>query len=285
VITLSAPAKINLYLHVTGKRPDGYHLLDSLVVFLHDMADRVILELADTFQIDVVGLVPQGADGEDNLAARAVKAVAAHVGREPNIRIRLEKSIPSGAGLGGGSSDAAATVKGLEQLWNFSLEEEERDAILLSLGADVPVCYRARPCRFEGIGEILSDVPAMPRFSILLIWPDAHSATRDIFAARPPAYKTARAVMPPHFGDLASLIAFLGKTENDLQAVAESLTPAIAAARAFLETSSGCLLARMTGSGSCVFGIFEDRALCEEAQAAAHAKFPAWWTHTGTAKQ
>lgn len=283
MIALSASAKINLYLHVTGKRPDGYHLLDSLVVFLHDMADRLTLEHADQLQIEVAGLVPEGADGEDNLAARAVKAVARHVGREPNIRIRLEKNIPSGAGLGGGSSDAAATVKGLEQLWDLSLAEEERDAILLSLGADVPVCYRARPCRFEGIGEILSDVPAMPRFSILLIWPDAHSATGDIFAASLPAYKTARTVMPPHFGDLTSLIAFLEETENDLQAVAESLTPAIAEARAFLATRSGCLLARMTGSGSCVFGIFEDHELCEEAQAAAHAKFPAWWTHTGIA--
>ena len=145
MIALSASAKINLYLHVTGKRPDGYHLLDSLVVFLHDMADRLTLEQADQLQIEAAGLVPEGADGEDNLAARAVKAVARHVGREPNIRIRLEKNIPSGAGLGGGSSDAAATVKGLEQLWDLSLAEEERDAILLSLGADVPVCYRARP--------------------------------------------------------------------------------------------------------------------------------------------
>ncbi|HEU4839493.1 MAG TPA: 4-(cytidine 5'-diphospho)-2-C-methyl-D-erythritol kinase [Micavibrio sp.] len=281
MITLFAPAKINLYLHVTGRRPDGYHLLDSLVVFLHDMADRVILEPADTLQIDVVGLVPKGADGEDNLAARTVKAVARHVGREPNIRIRLEKNIPSGAGLGGGSSDAAAVVKGLERLWDLSLAQEERDTILLSLGADVPLCYHARPCRFGGIGEILSDVPALPRFSILLIWPDAHSATRDIFAARTPTYTAERAVMPSHFDDLASLLAFLAQTENDLQAVAESLTPAIAAARFFLETREGCLLARMTGSGSCVFGIFEDRGHCEAAQAAAHEKFPVWWTHAG----
>lgn len=283
MITLSAPAKLNLYLHVTGKRPDGYHLLDSLVVFLHDMADTVILERADKLQISMTGLVPRGADNEDNLAARAVKAVAAHVGREPNIRIRLEKTIPSGAGLGGGSSDAAATVKGLEQLWDLSLNEDARDEILLSLGADVPACYRARPCRFEGIGEILSEVPTLPHFSVMLIWPDAHSATKDIFAARPLTFKTARADMPAHFGDLISLLSFLGETENDLQATAESLTPAIVAARAFLETRSGCLLTRMTGSGSCVFGIFDDRGLCDAAQAAAHAKFPAWWTHIGMA--
>jgi 4-diphosphocytidyl-2-C-methyl-D-erythritol kinase len=165
----------------------------------------------------------------------------------------------------------------------LSLEPEERDAILLSLGADAPVCYRARPCRFEGIGEILSDVPALPRFSILLIWPDAHSATKDIFAARPPTYKPARAAMPSHFCDLPSLLSFLSETENDLQATAESLTPAIGEARAFLKTRRGCLTARMTGSGSCVFGIFEGRDMCEAAQAEAHAKFPAWWTHTGIA--
>ena len=281
MITLSAPAKINLYLHVTGKRPDGYHLLDSLVMFLHDMSDTLVLERADKLQISVTGLVPKGADGEDNLAARAVKAVAQHVGREPNIRIRLEKTIPAGAGLGGGSSDAAATVKGLEQLWDLSLTSEERDGILLSLGADVPACYRARPCRFEGIGEIISDVPALPHFSILLIWPDTHSATKDIFAARAPNFRTVRPSMPSHFGDLISLLAFLGETENDLQATAESLTPAIVAARAFLETRSGCLLTRMSGSGSCIFGIFDDRQLCDAAQAAAHAKFPAWWTHVG----
>lgn len=264
-----------------GKRGDGYHLLDSLTVFLHDLHDTVTVEKSDKLQFAATGLVPRGAEGENNLAVKAAMAMAKHAGVEPHVRIRLEKTIPAGAGLGGGSADAAATVKALEQLWDYPLGAEDRQSLLLSLGADVPVCYHARPCRFEGVGEIISAVPTLPRFSLLLVWPDIHTSTKDVFEKRSPGYRDTRSIMPHAFSDVQDMIRFLQTTGNDLQEAAETISPAIRAARLFLEMKNGCLLTRMSGSGSCIFGVFEDRALCADAQAQIHAKFPAWWTHTG----
>lgn len=264
-----------------GKRADGYHLLDSMVVFMRDLYDTLTIEKIDKMQFLATGLVPKGADGENNLSVKAAIALARHAHLKPHARIRLEKTIPAGAGLGGGSADAAATIKALEQLWNISWSDEERQKLLLSLGADVPVCYHEKPCRFEGIGEIVSPIPALPHFSLLLVWPDTHTSTKDVFEKRAGTYRNARVDIPASFADVQKLVSFLQTTSNDLQEAAEEISPSIRAARIFLEMKAGCLLARMSGSGSCVFGIFEDRALCAEAQAQIHAKFPAWWTHTG----
>ena len=281
MITLIAPAKINLYLHVMGKRDDGYHLLDSMALFLHDLHDTLSIEKIDKLQFVATGLVPKGAEGEKNLAVKAAVAMAKLAGVKPHLRIRLEKTIPSGAGLGGGSADAAATVKALEQLWDIPLSPQERQELLLSLGADVPVCYHGKPCRFEGVGEVISAVPALPHFYLLLLWPDVHTSTKEVFEKRTAHYRDTRTAMPPIFSDLRDFVHFLQTTNNDLQDSAEQISPAIRAARIFLEMKTGCLLARMSGSGSCVFGIFEDPALCADAQAQIHAKVPAWWTHTG----
>lgn len=280
MITLDAPAKLNLYLHVTGKRSDGYHLLDSLVVFLPDLCDSITLEKADALSFQASGMVPEDAKGTDNLAVKAAMALAQAAGRAPDVRIALRKNIPAGAGLGGGSADAAAVVKGLEQLWNLSLDAEERENMLLSLGADVPVCYHGKACRFEGIGEVISAVPSLPRFSLLLLWPDCHTATKDVFKARAMPFRETKTVFPQSFGDLNTLLGFLRQTGNDLQAAAETITPAIATARSLIQSQDGCHLARMSGSGSCVFGIFEDNVLCEAAQAAVLKQHPSWWVHT-----
>jgi 4-diphosphocytidyl-2-C-methyl-D-erythritol kinase len=281
VITLIAPAKINLYLHVMGVREDGYHLLDSMAIFLHDLHDTLTVEKIDKLQFLATGLVPKGADGENNLAVKAAIALARQAGIKPHVRIRLEKTIPAGAGLGGGSADAATVVKAMEQLWNLSLQPEDREKLLLSLGADVPLCYHGEPCRFEGIGEIISDIPPLPHFSVLLVWPDVHTSTKDVFENSALAFRKTRIEIPSSFANLRDFVDFLQTTGNDLQQAAEKISPAILAARLFLEMKEGCLLTRMSGSGSCMFGIFEDRALCAAAQAQIHAKFPAWWTHTG----
>lgn len=280
LITLDAPAKLNLYLHVTGKRQDGYHLLDSLVAFLPDLCDSIILEKADQLLFDASGMVPEDAKGMDNLAVKAAKAVAESAGCAPDVHITLRKNIPAGAGLGGGSADAAAVVKGLERLWNLSLDNERRKKILLSLGADVPVCYHGKPCRLEGIGEVLSDVPSLPSFFLLLIWPDCHTSTQDVFRMRAPDFRQGRTTVPASFSDLDAFVEFLGQTGNDLQDSAESLKPPIATARTFLQNLPGCLLPRMSGSGSCVFGIYKDSVLCKAAEAAVRQRHPSWWVHT-----
>ncbi len=150
--SVRAPAKINLYLHVTRMREDGYHLLDSLVVFAGDVADVVTVEEQDEFSIEVTGPFANSLNA-DNIVSKAANAYG-----KP-CKITMEKNIPVGAGLGGGSSDAAAAIRGLEELHG---PMKNRDAVLLALGADVPVCYRATPSRFQGIGEILSGAPALP---------------------------------------------------------------------------------------------------------------------------
>lgn len=266
---------------MVGKRSDGYHLLDSLVVFLPDLCDSITLEQADALTFNASGMVPEDAKGMDNLVVKAANALASAAGRTPEVKITLHKNIPAGAGLGGGSADAAAAIKGLEQLWGLSLDDDLRNNLLLSLGADVPVCYHAKPCRFEGVGDIISDIPALPSFFLLLVWPDCHTATKEVFGAGPLPFRQERLEMPHAFSQLDALVDFLAHTGNDLQAVAERLNPPIAKARRLLEQRAGCRLARMSGSGSCVFGIFADEASCKAARESIQNLHPSWWTHTG----
>lgn len=269
--SIFAPAKINLYLHVTGRREDGLHLLDSLVVFANDVADIVTIEEADLFSFDVTGPFASSV-GEDNIVVKAARAYG-----DIPVKITLEKNIPVGAGIGGGSSDAGVTVRGLEELYG---PMKNRDAAMLALGADVPVCYRAAPCRFEGIGEIISNVPVLPAFHMLLIWPGKATATKDVFARREKTFRDVPVLLPEAFATLNHFIQFLKQQGNDLSDAAEAITHEIGDARKFLEVQDGCLLARMSGSGSCVFGIFEDRALCEKVRRDAGAAHPAWWVQT-----
>ncbi len=269
--SILAPAKINLYLHVTGKRKDGFHLLDSLIIFANDVADIVTIEEHDRFSFDVTGPFASSI-GQDNIVAKAAQAY----GNIP-VKIRLEKNIPVGAGVGGGSADAAATIRGLEELYG---PVKNRDTVLLALGADVPVCYRATPCRFEGVGEIITNVPTLPAFHILLIWPGKATATKDVFAHREKIYRERPVLMPNRFVSLDHFIEFLKQQGNDLSDAAEAITHEIGDARKFLERQDGCLLARMSGSGSCVFGIFETKTLCEKARRDASAAHPEWWVRT-----
>lgn len=272
-----ASAKINLYLHVTGRRSDGYHLLDSLVVFADGIRDEVTVATADKFFLSVNGPFAANLSG-GNLVEKATLLVAEACGKAPNVRIDLQKNIPLGAGLGGGSSDAATTVRALEEIWDFSLPQQQRDELLLKLGADVPVCYQAQVARFKGIGEKITAIPTLPRFHVLLIWPGMHAETKEVFRVRPPVYLQGDVIYPPSFPSLHDFVAFLKSTSNDLTEAAEEIVPVIREARKFMEAQDGCLLARMSGSGSCVFGIFNKAVESEEALKA--VKNPDWWAHT-----
>lgn len=274
-VTLRAPAKINLYLHVTGKRSDGYHLLDSMAVFADSVTDVVHVEISDGIACSVSGPFSQGI-GDDNLVLKACHLFCETMGLRTGATIHLEKNIPQGAGLGGGSADAAAAIKALEKLYDLPLHGESRNGFLLHLGADVPVCYAAKPCRFEGIGEKITHIPPLPKFHMLLIHPGTHSSTKEIFA-RYDGHFDQPVSIPPSFGTFDALIAFLSGSGNSLSAAAEGLTPDIGIVRTFLQTQDGCALTRMTGSGSCVFGLFEHAEDCAKARLMCERLHPQWW--------
>ncbi len=258
-----APAKVNLTLHVTGRRADGYHLLDSLVAFV-EVGDRISLTPAETLTMEVTG--PEATHvpaGDDNLVLRAA-GLAGFVGR-----IALEKRLPVASGLGGGSADAAAVLRAVARMGRTSPPEA-----VLSLGADVPVCLAGRPARMRGIGERLSGVPPLPAAGVLLVNPRVQVATAAVFAG---LGRRSNAPMPevlPPWRDVAALASWLARQRNDLEAPARDVAPAIATVLAALRATDGCRLARMTGSGATCFGLYATRA---EAEIAATRMDRGWW--------
>ncbi|MDN3712544.1 4-(cytidine 5'-diphospho)-2-C-methyl-D-erythritol kinase [Paracoccus cavernae] len=255
-VTQAAPAKINLTLHVTGRRDDGYHLLDSLVVFA-DVGDVVHLS-EGPLSLSISGPFAAGlAADADNLCLRAARLAGVEVA------IALEKNLPVASGIGGGSADAAAVLRALGA--NPARPE--------SLGADVPVCLAGRPVRMRGLGEILDPVPTLPPLALVLVNPGKGLSTPAVFRAMT---RRDNPAMPdlPEFRDTAALVDFLQTCRNDLEAPAISLLPEIATCLDALR-DSGALLARMSGSGATCFGIFADPAA---ARAAAQALArPQWW--------
>ncbi|WP_240791232.1 4-(cytidine 5'-diphospho)-2-C-methyl-D-erythritol kinase [Roseomonas sp. AR75] len=272
-----APAKVNLYLRVTGRRPDGYHLLDSIAVFA-GAADLVHAVLAEGLSLAVTG--PEAgvlADEPDNLVLRAARALAAATGARAGAAITLDKHLPVASGIGGGSADAAAALRALNALWNTGLDAAALHGIAAGLGADVPVCIAGRPMRMQGIGEILSDAPPLPAFGLLLANPRIALPTPAVFKARRGGF-SAPAGLPGRLPDAAALADWLRPLGNDLQDAAIALCPSIAEVLAAIAARPGCLLARMSGSGATCFGIFRDAATAE---AAALTLPVTWWRWGG----
>ena len=269
----AAPAKINLCLHVTGQRPDGYHLLDSLVVFA-DVGDVIEVRAAPTLSLRVIG--PQARDlpvGEDNLVLRAARAFAGTAG----AAITLTKNLPVASGIGGGSADAAATLRVLARLWDLPLPDADR---VLQLGADVPACLAGRALRMQGIGERLAGVPGLPKAYLVLVNPGVAVATPAVFKALPSKNNPAMPDLPV-FATAAELAQWLAAQRNDLEAPAMALAQVIGAVKQALAAAPGCLLARMSGSGATCFGLFADQAQAQSARAAISAAQPEWWVACG----
>ena len=267
MIRVGAPAKLNLYLHVTGRRADGYHELDSLVTFTA-LADTLEIAPAESLHLTVTGPFADALDAGDNLAAQAVTALAGKLDRPTGVRIALHKRIPVAAGLGGGSADAAAVLRGLARLWRLGAEHAgDLQETALCLGADVPVCLDSRAAHMAGIGEALSAPPRLPPCGALLVNPGVPVPTGPVFAARRGPFSAASPIgEAPH--DASALAALLGSRCNELEQPARSQVPEIGLVLARLAEAPGCLLARMSGSGGTCFGLFEDEA------AAAHAAEP-----------
>ena len=279
-VEVFAPAKVNLYLHVTGRRPDGFHLLDSLVVFA-GIGDTLSFQPARGLGLEIVGpgAGPLAAES-DNIVLKAARALAEALGRPADAAIRLEKRLPVAAGIGGGSADAAATLQGLQRLWGVSLEASELQRIGLSLGADLPVCIAGRPTQMAGIGEILEPAVALPPAWLVLVNPRIGLSTPSVFKARQGEFTPAAPLTAPPAA-ARDLAAEMHRRRNDLAAPAMTLEPAIGRMLGEIGGTADCLLARMSGSGATCFGLYADQAAAEAAAASLVRQQPGWWVAAG----
>ncbi|HKM71384.1 MAG TPA: 4-(cytidine 5'-diphospho)-2-C-methyl-D-erythritol kinase [Stellaceae bacterium] len=281
VVTAFAAAKVNLYLHVTGRRPDGYHLLDSLIAFA-DIGDRVTAEPAAMLSLTVGG--PEAASlagiSEDNLVLRAARLLVDRTGTDRGGALFLEKNLPVAAGIGGGSSDAAAALRALIALWHLSIGEGALRDLGARLGADLPACLYGRAVWVGGIGEHVEPAPDLPEAGILLANPRRKLATAAVFATRSGPFGQAGRFAPmPE--DAVGLARALGSRRNDLTDAAIGLVPEIGAVLVRLARLPGALVARMSGSGATCFALFGDRGAAEEARVALAAAEPQWWCAAG----
>ncbi len=276
-LTELAPAKVNLSLAVTGRQADGYHLLDSVVVF-GPAADVLHASPAAELSLAVEGPFAAGLTAEpDNLVLRAARALAGWAGRPSGAALVLEKHLPVASGIGGGSADAAAALRVLCRLWQVQPDLDALGTMALRLGADVPVCLSSHPSRMTGVGEELAPLPPLPACGLLLVNPGVTVSTAEVFRARGPGFSTA-ARLPTAWPDAAALAAALATCPNDLQEAACRIAPVIHAVLDALAALPGCLLARMSGSGATCFGLFPDPA----ASVAARRRLPAqWWSSAG----
>ncbi|AID28749.1 4-diphosphocytidyl-2-C-methyl-D-erythritol kinase [Mesorhizobium sp. USDA 4775] len=275
--TWHAHAKINLALHVTGRRADGYHLIESLAVFTR-FGDRVEIALADSDDFAVSGrYAPAVPLDASNLVLKARDALRREVGsgRTPPVSIKLEKNLPVASGVGGGSSDAAAVLRGLAQAWAPDMDDAGLARIGLSLGADVPMCLAAKPLVARGIGDELSMVPDFSALGLVLVNPGTPVSTADVFAAL--SRRDNEPLPPlPRSIDFHSLRNWLEITRNDLEPAALALQPAIGRALSWLD-KAGSGFSRMSGSGATCFGLFETGNVAKRAAAEIRSRQPDWF--------
>jgi 4-diphosphocytidyl-2-C-methyl-D-erythritol kinase len=271
-----APAKVNLTLHVTGQRADGYHTLDSLVVFA-EVGDRIAATAALDLSLTVTGPFAQGVPIDaSNLVMRAARALQQARGVKRGAVLRLTKNLPHAAGIGGGSADAAATLKLLAELWNVPPLGPGSPEIL-ALGADVPACLRApQPTRIRGAGEVFAPVPALPACGLVLVNPGVGLPTRDVFAALTRKDNAPMSQMPESW-DFDSFVAWLKQQRNDLQAPAEKLAPAIGAVLTRLRSMPAVQAAVMSGSGATCVGLVRDMGVARQVARVIQVANMGWW--------
>jgi 4-diphosphocytidyl-2-C-methyl-D-erythritol kinase len=283
VLQILAPAKINLYLHVIGRRGDGYHRLDSLVAFA-DLGDRLTASASDRLALTVAGPAAAALEGlgDDNLVLQAARLLAADpaAGGTTGAALHLDKCLPSASGIGGGSSDAAAALRLLVRLWRVPVGAAELIALAARLGADVPACLAARPVWVGGVGEAIEPAADLPPTGIVLANPRRGLATPAVFGARRGPF-SAPGRFAPMPTDAAALAAALAARRNDLTAAALSLVPEIADVLRRLGELPGALIARMSGSGATCFALFADRNAALAAAGALQAAAPDWWIAGG----
>jgi 4-diphosphocytidyl-2-C-methyl-D-erythritol kinase len=279
--TVFAPAKINLFLHVGDKRADGYHNICSLAAFA-DVGDVIGAAPSDTLTLTTTGAFAGAlaGDDDDNLVLRAARTLQdwakAADRRADGARLTLQKDLPVASGIGGGSTDAAATLKLLNGLWQLHAGAGDLARIGANLGADVPVCLLAGAALMEGIGDRLTPLADLPRLPAILVNPRISVMTADVFRAldrrtgvAAPQRATGRS--PREFA------AWLKASRNDLQEPASGIAPTILNAITEISATNGCLLARMSGSGATCFGLYETNVDAAAAASSVRARQPHWW--------
>lgn len=282
-VTEFAFAKVNLTLHVTGQRDDGYHLLDSLVAFC-GIGDRLHASVANTLSLTLEGPFARDVPADrDNLVLRAARQFAGDMG----VAFTLEKHLPPTSGIGGGSADAAAAIRAVLRLRekmglpDQSMDAEAMAATVLALGADVPVCLLSVAARMRGIGEQLDFIGPLPEVHIVLVNPRIAVPTPAVFKALACRLNPPMADTLPNWPDAQSLAHWLKSQRNDLEQPALAIAPVIGDVLAGLSAQPGALIARMSGSGATCFALFETAAAAEASSDAIRSGNPGWWTASG----
>jgi len=283
-VKVFAPAKVNLTLHVTGQRRDGYHILDSLVAFA-PFGDTLTIRKAKTLTLTVAG--PERLDVPEDME-NLVLRVARMLSDDRAASIMLTKNIPAASGIGGGSADAAAALRGLLLFWRMGDMAKMADddlrpyaAQLLELGADIPMCMMSSPARVGGIGEKVNPLPGLPPLPALLVNPRLPVSTAQVFRELRPKISPPMPEVLPTFAGVTDCVDWLAKQRNDLQATALKLQPGIAQVLDSLARSDNVLLTRMSGSGATCFGLFPDKVSAIVAGEFIRRDHPEWWVSAG----
>tara|TARA_R110000868_G_scaffold91679_3_gene254049 strand:+ start:2046 stop:2915 length:870 start_codon:yes stop_codon:yes gene_type:complete len=279
ILQEGAPAKINLSLVVRGRRGDGYHELNSLVAFA-DCGDMLSAEPADDLCLDVTGPFAKGLGTDDtNLVLQAISRFDDYLGVKTKAHVTLEKNLPVASGIGGGSADAAATLRLLCRLHGREVEPHALATLGLCLGADVPVCLDTKPALMWGKGELIERLEALPDFWFVLVNPRVAVSTAAVFKAlnAPDLVEKRAGPAAPQFADLIALCQWLDAHGNDMERAAMMIAPTIFDAATALAATRDCRLARMSGSGATCFGIYDDEKAARAAEAALKIVHPDWW--------
>lgn len=273
---LQAPAKINLFLHITGKREDGYHLLQSVMVFV-DVGDELEFSPHDTLFLDVEGpFAGDMPEPNDNLVYKAAQMLAAEYKTHIRGTVKLTKKLPVASGIAGGSSDTAAALKGFVKLWGLPDERDRVHKIAQRLGADVPACMIAKPVWAEGIGEKLMPLPDMPQLHFVLANPMVPTPTPEVFGR----FRNKFSPQIQFSGRRKSAqewIADIKLYRNDLTDAALEVTPEIKAVLQALQGTQNCHAARLSGSGATCFGVYDSAEAAIAAVSQLKQQYPRWW--------
>jgi 4-diphosphocytidyl-2-C-methyl-D-erythritol kinase len=276
-----APAKLNLALHITGKRPDGYHLMESLVAFAN-IGDVVRVTASDAFSLHVTGKFAEDAgQTHENLIWKAAHLLAGALEIiSPYGAVTLEKHLPVGAGLGGGSMDAVVACRLLAKLWGHIVPDATLAKLLLPLGADMPMCVTGVPLIAHGIGEIITPIHDFPQLHAVLCWPNRTLPTRDVYARythEERALAPLETLIASTQGDSDALIQRLEFSRNMLQRAAIACVPEVAELLLAMEMHPTRPLVRMSGSGACCVAYFTNRSAAENLAATLRSFYPHWW--------